>query len=195
MAIAADRDPAAESLVAAIAADRDPAAESLVAAIAADRDRASGPPAVGQPGRIAHAPRTAGDAVNRPATSTSVRVSVSVDATLTHSSAACAPSPPGPNRTVGMPGGGDERRVGPVAHAAGRRRRHPATAARTRRDELRVRVELERLAHQQGAARDVELGVGRAAAVEQRVELGLDVGRRSRPGSVRRSSRSTQRAG
>ena len=42
-------------------------------------------------------------AQKRVARLTSVRATASVSARLTHSSMACAPSPPGPNRTVGMP--------------------------------------------------------------------------------------------
>src|SRR5207302_7685193 len=42
-------------------------------------------------------------AQNRVARRTSVRATASVSERLTHSSTAWAPSPPGPNRTVGMP--------------------------------------------------------------------------------------------
>ena len=69
-----------------------------------------------------------------------------------------------------------------------------AAASRTTPDQLRAGIDLERLAHEQRPLLGLELGVLRAAALEERVELALDVSRVV-PGSVRCSRPSTQRAG
>ena len=77
------------------------------------------------------------------------------------------------------PGGAQDRGVHPRGVADDLdlpRRRPPPPAARTARDDLGVRGDLERLAHERHARARVEGRLARRATVEHVLELGLDPG-------------------
>ena len=94
-------------------------------------------------------------------------------------------------------GGGDERGVGPVARAADRRRARRARRRRraTARDDLGVRGRPRTARAPAACAARRELGSAARQRVEQRVELGLDVARRSRRAACGARARSRSAPG
>ena len=124
-----------------------------------------------------------------------MRATVSVSEMLTHSSVSCAPAPLRPEQHGRDAGSRDEARVGPVARTFDRRRHSVERSGRAYlADDLRIRLHLERLARQQRAALDRELGVRDAASFQERFEL-ASTSATLVPGNVRRSIPIVQRAG